>query len=212
MRDYQRVLHSAGLSPAIARVLSLEQGQTDKLCELSHKDLLDLVFQVFGDKEVLERYEEARHHQEHTVRELDAAQNQLEALGNNLEKHEQKVPRYQEWDRLNQERTALVSETRPCSGTLPAAARSRQRAPHLLFTRKEWRAKRIERQAMQLEAQMQQQAQEAAQLRRQAATENEQNQQRAADELNRELGAGRPSSNSNSGWSSRRKPAKWQAR
>ena len=46
VRDYQRILHSAGLSPAIARVLSLEQGQTDKLCELSHKDLLDLVFQV----------------------------------------------------------------------------------------------------------------------------------------------------------------------
>lgn len=29
VRDYQRLLHSAGLSPAIARVLSLEQGQTD---------------------------------------------------------------------------------------------------------------------------------------------------------------------------------------
>jgi chromosome segregation ATPase len=84
VRDYQRILHSAGLSPAIARVLSLEQGQTDKLCELSAKELLNLVFDVFGDKEVLERYQEARHHQEHTSRELDAVQNQLEALGNSL--------------------------------------------------------------------------------------------------------------------------------
>ena len=72
VRDYQRLLHSAGLSPAIARVLSLEQGQTDKLCELSSRELLELVFQVFGDKEVLERYQEARHHQELTARELDA--------------------------------------------------------------------------------------------------------------------------------------------
>src|SRR4030065_862422 len=94
VRDFERLPHTAGLSPAIARVLSLEQGQTDKLCELSPKELLELVFQVFGDKEVLERYQEARHHQEHTGRELDAVQNQVEALGNSLEKHKLKVNPY----------------------------------------------------------------------------------------------------------------------
>src|SRR5512140_1008403 len=188
VRDYQRVLHSAGLSPAIARVLSLEQGQTDKLCELSHKDLLDLVFQVFGDKEVLERYEEARHHQEHTARELDAAQNQLEALGNNLEKHEQKVNRYLEWHRLNQERTDLVSETRPRLEHYLLQRETDNARRTLQSMRREWRAKRVERKELQMELQMQQQALEAAQLRRQAATDNEQNQQRALNELNRELG------------------------
>jgi chromosome segregation protein len=188
VRDYQRILHSAGLSPAIARVLSLEQGQTDKLCELSHKDLLDLVFQVFGDKEVLERYQEARHHQEHTSRELDAAQNQLEALGNNLEKHEQKVNRYLEWHRLNQERTDLFSETRPRLEHYLLQRETDNARRTLQSMRKEWRAKRVERKELQLELQMQQQALEAAQLRRQAATDNEQNQQRALNELNRELG------------------------
>jgi chromosome segregation protein len=188
VRDYQRILHSAGLSPAIARVLSLEQGQTDKLCELSHKDLLDLVFQVFGDKEVLERYQEARHHQEHTSRELDAAQNQLEALGNNLEKHEQKVNRYLEWHRLNQERTDLFSETRPRLEHYLLQRETDNARRTLQSMRKEWRAKRVERKELQLELQMQQQALEAAQLRRQAATDSEQNQQRALNELNRELG------------------------
>ena len=188
VRDYQRILHSAGLSPAIARVLSLEQGQTDKLCELSHKDLLDLVFQVFGDKEVLERYQEARHHQEHTSRELDAAQNQLEALGNNLEKHEQKVNRYLEWHRLNQERTDLFSETRPRLEHYLLQRETDNARRTLQSMRREWRAKRVERKELQLELQMQQQALEAAQLRRQAATDNEQNQQRALNELNRELG------------------------
>ena len=183
VRDYQRIL-----SPAIARVLSLEQGQTDKLCELSHKDLLDLVFQVFGDKEVLERYQEARHHQEHTSRELDAAQNQLEALGYNLEKHEQKVNRYLEWHRLNQERTDLFSETRPRLEHYLLQRETDNARRTLQSMRKEWRAKRVERKELQLELQMQQQALEAAQLRRQAATDNEQNQQRALNELNRELG------------------------
>jgi len=188
VRDYQRILHSAGLSPAIARVLSLEQGQTDKLCELSHKDLLDLVFQVFGDREVLDHYQEARHHQEHTARELDAAQNQLEALGNNLEKHEQKVNRYLEWHRLNQERTVLASETRPRLEhyLLQREAYSARRTLQAL--RREWRARRAERRDLQLDLQVQEQALEAALLRRQAAHESEQNQQRALNELNRELG------------------------
>jgi energy-coupling factor transporter ATP-binding protein EcfA2 len=47
------------------RVLALEQGQTDRLCEFSPKELLRLVFEVFGDQEVLDRYEEARRHQQH---------------------------------------------------------------------------------------------------------------------------------------------------
>ena len=188
VRDYQRLLHSAGLSPAIARVLSLEQGQTDKLCELSPRDLLDLVFQVFGDKEVLERYQEARHHQELTARELDAAQNQLEALGNNLEKHEQKVNRYLEWHRLNEERAALVAEMRPrlAHYLLRREAESARRT--LQSQRRDWLAKRTELIALQRELRAQQAALEQAQLRRQAAHENEQNQQRALNDLNRELG------------------------
>jgi len=188
VRDYQRILHSAGLSPAIARVLSLEQGQTDKLCELAPRELLDLVFQVFGDKEVLDRYEEARHHQEHTARELDAAQNQLEALGNSLEKHEQKVNRYLEWRRLNQERISLASEIRPRLEHYLLQREADNARRTLLTLRKEWRAKRIEQQLLQQELQVQQKALAAAELRRQAAHENEQNQQRALNELNRELG------------------------
>lgn len=188
VRDYQRLLHSAGLSPAIARVLSLEQGQTDKLCELSSRELLDLVFQVFGDKEVLERYQEARHHQEHTSRELDAVQNQLEALGNSLERHEQKVNRYLEWHRLNEESTQLGSEMRPRLEhyLLQKEALSASHALHSL--RRDWHGKRVEKQSLTLDLQVQQQALQSAELRRQAALDNEQAQQRALTELSRELG------------------------
>lgn len=188
VRDYQRILHSAGLSPAIARVLSLEQGQTDKLCELSAKELLSLVFDVFGDKDVLERYQEARHHQEHTARELDAVQNQLEALGNNLEKHELKVNRYREWQHLNDERTELFSETRPRLEHFLLQREAENAGRTLQNQRREWRAKRTELQKKQLELQVEQQTLKAAQLRKQAAQENEQNQQRALNDLNRELG------------------------
>ena len=188
VRLYQNQLHAAGLSPAIARVLSLEQGQTDKLCELSPRELLDLVFQVFGDKEVLDRYLEARHHQEHTARELDAGQNQLEALGNNLEKHEQKVNRYREWQRLNQERVELVSETRPRLEHCLLQREAEHAARTLLAQRRDWRAKRCDRAALKQESDTLDAALAQALLRKQAASDNEGIQNKALNQINRELG------------------------
>ena len=188
VRQYQNQLHGAGLSPAIARVLSLEQGQTDKLCELSPRELLDLVFQVFGDKEVLDRYLEARHHQEHTARELDAGQNQLDALGNSLEKHEQKVNRFREWQRLNQERVELVSETRPRLEHCLLQSAAEHAARTLLAQRRDWRAKRSERTALQLDSDALDAALAQALLRKQAASENEAIQNQALNEINLELG------------------------
>jgi chromosome segregation ATPase len=188
VRDYQRILHGAGLSPAIARVLSLEQGQTDKLCELSPRELLDLVFQVFGDKDVLDRYTEARHHQEHTARELDAGQNQLEALGNNLEKHEQKVNRYREWQRLNQERVELVSEIRPRLEHCLLQREADHAARTLLAQRRDWRAKRAERAALHIESEALAAALAQTLLRKEAAAENERIQNEALNTINRELG------------------------
>jgi chromosome segregation ATPase len=188
VRDYQRILHGAGLSPAIARVLSLEQGQTDKLCELSPRELLDLVFQVFGDKDVLDRYQEARHHQEHTTRELDAGQNQLEALGNNLEKHEQKVNRYREWQRLNQEHVELVSEIRPRLEHCLLQREAEHAARTLLVQRRDWRAKRADRAALKLDSDALDAALAQALLRKRAASDNEGIQNKALNEINRELG------------------------
>ncbi|MBI3903226.1 MAG: AAA family ATPase [Nitrosomonadales bacterium] len=188
VREYQRLLHSAGLSPAIARVLSLEQGQTDKLCELSSKELLELVFQVFGDKDVLERYQEARHHQEHTARELNEVELQLAALGNSLEKHELKVNRYLEWHRLNQERTLLVSETKPRLEHCLLQKEAENAGRTLQALRRDWHSKRAERQGLKLDLQVQQQALAAAQLRKQAAHENERIQTEALNNLSEQIG------------------------
>lgn len=113
LREYTRRLEHAGLSRAIARVLSLEQGQTDKLCEYSARELLDLVFHVFGDKAVLERYQEAREHQRQTALELHEVEGNLARLAAEVEKLNGQVNRYREWRRLSDERIALVSEVLP---------------------------------------------------------------------------------------------------
>ncbi len=57
---YTREIQKAGFSEAFLKVLALEQGQTDKLCEKSPRELLDLLLDVHGDKMIIERYRQAR--------------------------------------------------------------------------------------------------------------------------------------------------------
>lgn len=111
--EYQRRMDNAGLTKAIAEVLSLEQGDTDKLCEYSPKTLLDLVFQVFGDKQVLDAYLEAKGQQRETERELQEMSNNLEALDNKVEKMTLKVNNFLQWRNLKQEQTRLQGEVLP---------------------------------------------------------------------------------------------------
>jgi chromosome segregation ATPase len=111
--EYQRRMDNAGLTKAIAEVLSLEQGDTDKLCEYSPKTLLELVFQVFGDKQVLDAYLEAKGQQRETERELQEMSNNLEALDNKVEKMTLKVNNLIQWRGLKEEQVKLQSEVLP---------------------------------------------------------------------------------------------------
>lgn len=113
VENYRKRLANAGLSPAMAKVLALEQGETDKLCEYAPRQLLDLVFQVFGDKEVLDAYDEAKRHQRDTEVELKRFESELEASKTNLEGLRLRVANYHQWEDLNKERRNLQEEVQP---------------------------------------------------------------------------------------------------
>ncbi|OFA00481.1 AAA family ATPase [Duganella sp. HH101] len=113
VENYRKRLANAGLSPAMAKVLALEQGETDKLCEYAPRQLLDLVFQVFGDKEVLDAYDEAKRHQRDTEIELKRFESELEASKTNLEGLRLRVANYHQWEDLNKERRNLQEEVLP---------------------------------------------------------------------------------------------------
>ena len=113
VENYRKRLANAGLSPAMAKVLALEQGETDKLCEYAPRQLLDLVFQVFGDKEVLDAYDEAKRHQRDTEVELKRFETELEASKTNLEGLRLRVANYHQWEDLNKERRNLQEEVLP---------------------------------------------------------------------------------------------------
>jgi chromosome segregation ATPase len=113
IETYRKRLAYAGLSPAMAKVLALEQGETDKLCEYAPRQLLDLVFQVFGDKEVLDAYDEAKRHQRDTEVELQRFESELAASQTNLEKLRFRVANYHQWEGLNKEKRDLQEEVLP---------------------------------------------------------------------------------------------------
>jgi chromosome segregation ATPase len=113
LETYRKRLANAGLSPAMAKVLALEQGETDKLCEYAPRQLLDLVFQVFGDKEVLDAYDEAKRHQRDTEAELQRFEAELASSETNLERLRLRVANYHQWEGLNKEKRDLQEEILP---------------------------------------------------------------------------------------------------
>ncbi|MGH8807328.1 MAG: chromosome segregation protein SMC, partial [Noviherbaspirillum sp.] len=113
LETYRKRLANAGLSPAMAKVLALEQGETDKLCEYGPRQLLDLVFQVFGDKEVLDAYDEAKRHQQDTELELQRFEAELESAQTNLERLRLRAANYHQWEGLNKEQRDLQEEVLP---------------------------------------------------------------------------------------------------
>jgi chromosome segregation protein len=188
VKDFQRQLHAAGLSPAIAKVLSLEQGQTDKLCELSERELLKLVFEVFGDEEVLTRYQEARHHQEQTARELQDTENNLKAQENHLQAMETRVNRYLEWQNLNQERTVLTIEFKPRL-EFYVLTEEAERAKHTLkASKRDWLLKRQERIALKQQQSQKQNEITGLETRKQAAEFSEETINKKLGEVNKLLG------------------------
>jgi chromosome segregation ATPase len=188
VKDFQRQLHAAGLSPAIAKVLSLEQGQTDKLCELSERELLKLVFEVFGDEEVLTRYQEARHHQEQTARELQDTENNLKAQENHLQAYEARVNSYIQWRNLNQERTELVSEFKPRLEFYALTEESERARNTLKASKRDWFAKRQERVAVKNQQSQKQNEIAEFETRKEIADGLESNINQQLNQINENIG------------------------
>lgn len=116
IENWRKRLEGAGLSRAIARVLALEQGQTDRLCEYSPKELLRLVFDVFGDQEVLDRYEEARRHQKEVTDEMELAKRDLGHGETQLAQLEARVNLYRQYQNKLREKERLWTEVIPVLG------------------------------------------------------------------------------------------------
>ena len=81
---YQRALQNAGLSRSMLHVIALEQGKTNALFEVGPRDLFERVIDTRGDREILERYRDARRRYEDTEKELNQ---QIASLHKNQVEH-----------------------------------------------------------------------------------------------------------------------------
>ena len=137
VRDYRQRLEQAGFSHAIRHVLSLEQGDTDKLCEYTSRQLLELVFSVFGDQEVLDNYQQAKNEQHEIGRELEKLEDELAHLGLRLREAEANVNSFLEWERLTREIQKLSLEILPRTELADLHARIAANGTHLRKKRSE---------------------------------------------------------------------------
>ena len=160
---WKKRLEAAGLTRAIGRVLALEQGQTDRLCELSPKELLRLVFEVFGDQEVLDRYELARNHQQQLLKEVEQATHELSHAQAQLSDLANRVTSYQQYQLRLKERERLSTEVLPVLQWSEQRQRIAQQLRELhrqrLFARSDERGIREKRQQLHALFEAQQQAQ-----------------------------------------------------
>ncbi|MDC8014127.1 ATP-binding protein [Tahibacter soli] len=113
LRDYRVRLEGAGLTRAIRRVLTLEQGATDKLCQYPPRELLQLVWDVFGEKPVLDDYQRARGEQFATEQELKQLGQDLAALHTRLEAAKADVRSFDEYGEIQREQQRLEVEIAP---------------------------------------------------------------------------------------------------
>lgn len=173
LRDYRVRLEGAGLTRAIRRVLTLEQGATDKLCQYPPRELLQLVWDVFGEKPVLEDYQRARAEQFATEQELKTLGQDLAALHTRLEAAKADVRSFEEYGEILREQQRLEVEIAPKVALAERRAELEGARPRLAGLRRSLRdGLRRERELDQAEA-------GAAQLLRDDAAQLQQAQSRA---------------------------------
>lgn len=136
LRDYRVRLEGAGLTRAIRRVLTLEQGATDKLCQYPPRELLQLVWDVFGEKPVLEDYQRARAEQFATEQELKTLGQDLAALHTRLEAAKADVRSFEEYGEIVRERQRLEVEVAPKVALAERRASLAGNRPRLLGLRR----------------------------------------------------------------------------
>lgn len=112
-KGYRSLLERAGLGRAIRKVLTLEQGATDKLCTMKPRELLTLVFEAHGDQEILDQYQDAKNEQMTIHQEIEGLKQDLSRLELDVDRNQTKVESYTEWKRRKEQLERLILDDIP---------------------------------------------------------------------------------------------------
>jgi exonuclease SbcC len=78
--EYSRALEEAQVPRTLLKILALEQGETHKLAQRTPEQLLEYVLELQGDKQVLDRYADARSTYIASQKELEDFEKRLENM------------------------------------------------------------------------------------------------------------------------------------
>ncbi|MFP5503641.1 MAG: AAA family ATPase, partial [Candidatus Sericytochromatia bacterium] len=101
--EYSDILFKAGVSRSLLSILALEQGETNKLTERSPHELFTYVMQIKGQRQVFDRYSDAKDTYHRALSELEEQTKRLtiEQAGlTKLEKQKQEYDLFIERERM----------------------------------------------------------------------------------------------------------------
>lgn len=113
--EYARALEEAQVPRTLLKILAMEQGETHKLAQRSPEQLLEYVLELQGDKQVLERYAEARSEYLGGQRDMEDLERRLQTQAIHVDVLRREADQYRELQ------TMLGQEKELRDSRLPAA-------------------------------------------------------------------------------------------
>ncbi len=105
--EYSRALEEAGTPRTLLKILALEQGETHKLAQRTPEQLLEYVLELQGDKQVLDRYSDARGTYLAGERELEQFDNRLKTMALHVDVLRRDADQYREYQSLVEQEVEL---------------------------------------------------------------------------------------------------------
>ncbi len=120
--EYSRALEEAHVPRTLLKILALEQGETHKLASRTPEQLLEYVLELQGDKQVLDRYADARTTYLAGQKDLEQFDNRLKVMALHVDTLRRDADQYRELQGL-QEQERELREVKLPAARLKAARR-----------------------------------------------------------------------------------------
>ncbi|MBM4342886.1 MAG: AAA family ATPase [Deltaproteobacteria bacterium] len=113
--EYAKALEEAQVPRTLLKVLALEQGETHKLAQRTPEQLLEYVLELQGDKQVLERYAEARSEYLAGQRDLEDMERRLQVQALHVDVLRRDADQYKEVSALESQERQLRDVSLPAA-------------------------------------------------------------------------------------------------
>lgn len=111
--QYSRQMEEAGVSRSTLKLIALEQGQTDRIGQLTPKELLELVMDITGNREIIRRYEEAKNNYRASYQQLVELRTEYNKICYQTQELEKQAREAQNFKELVAEKMVIETEKLP---------------------------------------------------------------------------------------------------